>query len=305
MKVKVSKKIAAVSLSAFVAVGLTGCGQAATNENFHAVVKGDGQGGRDNTIKAIHPPGKAFTYNAGGEIVRYLPATPRNYVVAHGQKPDRKTPFRARTKEGTEVSLSVTLDFALNPDKEALEKFWVQCNKHNCAFKDFNEVGRNADGAEKGASQGWLNFLDEDVANAMEEAAYRVTGRHGDSLWQSSEERSSWADQMSQEFNVIWAKGKGYPDQVLCGPGVTTDGQCTPVKFTLNDIKTVDERLQKAQEEANAAEQRREANQAARDAAVIRYGEADAGRILGDLDKIKACREMGDKCSVVVGERQP
>ena len=97
---------------ALVAV-LSACTQAsaATPLGSCAYVLGDGENGRDASIKRLSWPGGNAGVDEYDETVQYVACSPRNYIVNDGKTKnaagetvgDLTTPFVAKTKDGTEV----------------------------------------------------------------------------------------------------------------------------------------------------------------------------------------------------------
>lgn len=299
-------KIAAVIAGLLMAAGaLTACtGSAATPLGSCAYVLGDGQSGRDASIKRLSWPGGNAKV-ASDEIAQYVACSPRNYIVNDGKRKnaagetigDLTTPFIAKTKDGTEVYVQLRLDWILNQSAEGLTEFYPFCHKFTC-------YDTTSDGGEQNsATPGWNKMLGETFPDALKPLVEGAIGEATDAIWKTKDvtENEAAATYIANNFADKVRPMTGASVDLFCGTGnsewvdplkVGEDGEwkCGNVFVTITDVKPVNEEVSNTDQEQSLAEQQKAANTAIREAAEERYG-SDAGYWLGIQDSIEKCKE--------------
>lgn len=304
---RTQRVLAALGLVTIAAIALSACTSTASRPDQIGIVVGDGT--KDADIKDVIYPGES-RQDGEHETTYYFPSNERNYVIENRDSGavDRKTPSTGHTSDGVKVNVYVSAFWTVNQDYDILtEKFWPFYSKYEFAAADTGDEAAN-----RSASQGWLDMLDNDFAPAIDRAVQVVTKKYGSTLWS---ERAQWEDfaaDLSDEFNAQMRARTGFTDDLFCGSGdvsgwsdPTKPGEgeftCGPVRFIVTSVEASDTDLQAGVEKRAATQSQLEQNTIQREAAEAKYG-ARGGEVLGTLDIIEACAASATSCVVVIGD---
>jgi len=314
---KFKKKLPALLLGVLAlcaAFVLSACDEVATTSQSCAFIVGDGgQSGDANVHNVVYPGQRANQGN--NESVVYIPCNSRNYIInasdnknANGDAiGDYHTPIRAVTKDGTRVSMWLTVTWTPNQDKTVMMKnFYPFCEKYQCFSK--NQDGK---GNVNSAPVGWNNMLGENMPFAIGATAHQVLPTHSDAVWKTDSDWDKIATEMSEKFADNFRKQTGFGADLICGSGDVShwdDPQkpgkgkftCGQVRFVINSVVPTDPNQRKLVDQQTKAELEKKSNQSALEASRAKYG-SNGGNWLGMQDTIAACNANA-KCTVVLGK---
>lgn len=265
-------KVAAMLLGLLIFAGtLTGCSDRAGVSEYVVVVE---KGLFDaESIKTVLFPGE--TTPTGDHQLYYLPAGVRNYIA--GPEGDIKAiPFVA--KGGISMQYQGSAPWILVPDKEELEKFFLFCQKYQCASDE-----AAGDGGRFAPSDGWNGMLRENMSQAWIESVKAVGGNYTrEELTSSTELWDEFSTAVSEDANRRLSELMN--GRYFCSPATQQEeeGGCLPIKFTTGDLREADEQ-RRDEREAQAA--RASELQAQLDAT------RKQGEIAAEQDKIAATRQ--------------
>jgi hypothetical protein len=299
-------KFAALGMALALATGTAAaCSSSrATTSDMGAYTVGTGADGADANVHNVYYPGQQFTQSPQ-ENVFYFPMNARNIILkpgstdklANGENVSAVTTY---TSTGTQVSVPVRMDWTLNQDPKVLKDYFIPlCKKYQCASTDINARNDNF------STQGWtLGLLGENATPTFIEAVKTVIRSQDDSAWKDPTKKDVLNQAISTEFMKAFHANTGSTADIFCGSGDvsgwngaigTSTFKCGPVRITLGDIVPSDTGLLDIQARQAKAEAEKVANQKTLEAARAKYGNG-AESVLGDLDRIAACKAAGVIC---------
>ena len=276
----------------------------ATTSDMGAYTMGTGYDGADANVHNIYYPGQKFDKSAQ-ENVFYFPLNARNIVLKSGSTDklangESVSSVSTYTSTGTQVNVPVRMDWTLNQDPKVLKEVFIPlCKKYNCASTDVNARNENF------SSQGWtLGFLGENATPTFIEAVKTIIRSQDDTVWNDQSKKDALNQAISAEFMDAFHANTGSTADLFCGSGDasgcsgaigTSTFKCGPVRITLGDIVPADTGLLDIQARQAKADAEKIANQKTLDAARAKYGNS-AETVLGDIDRIAACKAAGVIC---------
>lgn len=283
-----------------VAGGLTAC-SAVANTAECVLVVGNG-GGEAHTVKKVVYPGESHG-DEGDDWQKHVPCGQRNFIInPPGQgSGDRHNPVVGRTGASEDgktppmmVKSWVTANWELNQNEPVLKKFWIYCQKYNCASD--NEL----DNSKNFSSDGWSGMLRESLSPAIDRAGAIAISKFGPDLWKNLALRGKLAEEFSSAvMNELKDPLSGNP--FFCGRGSESrdKGECKPIKFTIEGIDPVDDRVIQIENNAQASNQEQNQDQSRIDRTNKLYGPyGDYYR--GLQDTIDRCNGK-TACQIYVG----
>lgn len=283
-------------------LGLSACANDSTlaaSPSMCAYTIGDGSKDSDRNIDKVLLPGDdASDYDGDKKDARYFPCGSRNYVVSSDSgDADGKVLLTARTKDQTPVSISVSVYWMVNQNRDVLKQFIAFCEKYSCAKGDADS------GANNFATEGWNGMLKENFHGVLQTLAEAAFVNIDDSVWKTGDltQRQIAADAMSKAFAAEMRKRTGYTSDLFCGStSASKDGKfdCTDVRITVDNVVAANADLQNAATKAKAQQSETDlANQNAQtriDSTNRLYGPDLAA-------KVRACQDLGEQCKFVIG----
>ncbi len=295
--------------------GLTAC-TSGTTPDMCAYTQGTGTNGADAKVHDIYLPGEQFTPGSE-EKTFYFPCNSRNLRLTEGSTDVHADgspvgPIEYYTPDGTKAIVRIRMDWMLNQNDDVLRNTFIPwCAKYQCASTD--SAVRNDNFSTDGWSKG---FLGENAVPAFETSARdgaRAAG--GNSPWDDPDAKEKISAEVSKRFMTAIRGTMGSTSDLFCGSGETSgwsdpsnpgkDGttfNCAPVRVTVEDVQPFDRTVLELGSRKAKADKEKAANEAELAAAKAKYG-PNAGEVLGDLDRIKACKEAGERCNVYVGNK--
>lgn len=294
----------------------TACVPGETTANPTAMcsyVIGDGQDGRDATIKRIVYPGGNVDHNDETEEVVYVPCNERNYLVNDGsrvnangvQVGDRFTPAKGSTKSNTPVGVYYDVFWTLNQGDVAMRRFYDLCYKYECYSRD------SSTGAANFSTPGWNGLLGENFGTSTDGAIATALKEFDDSIWTNKDplQFEELGKAASELFRDKVALRTGYDLDLFCGSGSSGwptpnkpgegEFRCTTVRIVITDVISLDDKSVEQAEETRQAEQARSANADRLEAAIALYG-PNAAYWLGLQDTLAQCGPT-TTCVVTIG----
>jgi len=276
-------------------------------------VIGDGQDGRNATIHKVVYPNQSVDYNNDKEDVRYIPCNERNFIVnPEGEKNssgkpvgDWHIPMNGKTTTGTPVQSWLRAYWTPNEDKEAMESFYILCDKYKCASD------KAVSGDENFSTEGWNGLLGETFPTALEESFNDAVNTMGDVIWQKPTQAmyDEVAKKMAADFPIRVRAKTGRNLDLFCGSGNSGwpnsdkpgEGKytCSNVRIEINSIFGANQDLRDSADALTQAEKEKDVNNQRLAAAQILYG-PNTAYWLGLLDAIRACNEK-TTCVVNIG----
>lgn len=281
----------------------TGCATKAYSSQCAFVI---GDGVNDNRqVKQIIYPGTGV--DVGDDIVRFVPCNARNFIIAdRPENRDRTMPVGAKTKAGegqpaTRVKVFLSAYFTLNQQEKVLKDFVPFCEKYNCYSED-----DDVSGSDNYSSPGWNGMLAENFSPAIDRSTIEAMTGFDPSIYQDSADWPKLADAISSHFAAEIKKSTGSQYDYFCASGSDTrQGECGPVRFTIDRVEPSDARILGLEDDQAKAQQERIVNQERLRAAKELYGPL-ANYYLGLLDTIAACKAAGQNtCIVTLGGNAP
>lgn len=278
---------------------LAGC--SATSNDMCAYTQGDET--VDAKIHDIYYPGVSISPQSNKKVY-YFPCNARNLRFVDGStdvRADGEPIGRivTRTSTGTQVSVELTAYWTLNQDREVLKNTTIPLMMKYQAASDDSNV-RNANFATNGWSKG---LLGENMTPIMESVTRDVIKTSDDTVFTDPAQKRIVAEKVSKQFMENVKVATGSTSDVFCGSGESSGWEdpnnpgngkytCGSVRIDVTEIVETDtSRLDARAREARAEAEGR-ANKAQLDAAKAKYGDK-AEEVLGDLDRIKACKDAG------------
>ncbi len=277
-------------------------------------VVGDGQEGRDSTIKRVVYPNQNIDHNEDTENVVYVPCQSRNYLVNNGKRlnannvqvGDRFTAANGTTQTNTPVGVYYDVFWTLNQEEVAMRRFYDLCYKYECYSKDAST------GAANFSTPGWNGMLGENFGPAADEAIAFALKQFDDDIWENKDTvlYEQLGTAASELFSSKVALRTGYNLDLFCGSGNSGwpnpdkpgEGEfsCTTVRIVVTDVFSTDATANEQAEETRQADQARSANAERLNTAKEIYGD-DASYWLGLQDTLKQCGPT-TTCVVTIGE---
>lgn len=292
--------IASVAGLVLIAGGMSACSSVANTAECILIV-GNG-GGEAHTVKKVVYPGESHS-DEGDDWEKHIPCGQRNYIInPNGQGGgDRHNPAVARTGTSEDgkippmmVKTWLTANWELNQNLAVLKKFWIYCQKYNCASDE------SLDNSKNFSSDGWNGMLRESLSPAIDRAVAVAAAKFGPDLWKNLALRGKFAEEISNAL-VNELKEPLSGNQFFCGRGSDSrdKSECKPIKFTIEGIDPVDERVIQIENNAQASNQEQTQDQQRIDRTNRLYGPyADYYR--GLQDTIDKCNGK-QPCQIYVG----
>jgi hypothetical protein len=256
----------------------------------------------DRSIEDVIFPGQAGKEGTD-KNTKYFPCNSRTYGINKGNKKnangerigDRFNLAPGTTSTGADIKVALTAYWTLNQDPDVLKgEFYSLCEKYDCYSDDRISNSSNY------ADPGWNGMLGENMGEAIDRTARRVTADFPDELWQKGTQTlyDRLGEQLSKEFAKDVRVATGYSKDLFCGsgnsgwsnPSKPGEGNftCTNVRFVVDDVVNEDAERQKQANEANGLQSQITDNQKELQAARAKYGDL-AELFLGLQDYADSC----------------
>lgn len=299
---------AAAALALMAGGLLTACDENTAATTLSACGFVIGKGGDDHesnrSVNELLRPDETVRFDGRLNEAKYFPCTTRNYAINPTSTDAQGTLLLdVRTKDGTQVKVSVTAYWAPNQSSDdALREFIAFCEgKYRCASGSPEGDGD----ATNFSTPGWSGMLAENMHPVLQRIAETAFREIEDTVW--VEDRKDLKDKASTSMQGAFAgemqKLTGSTVDLFCGSSGATSGQsdCPEVRIVVDKVVAADDGLQ--QQTQRAAAQRRQIDLEQQQAADrIRLTDQVYGP-LGPL--VRACQDQPQAiCVLGTGEVQ-
>ena len=301
---KKTTRLAALVMGAVLPFVLVACNDSKAYGSQCAYVIGNGSGD-SHQIKAILHPGDTVP-NKGDDIDEFIPCNARNFIITNQSNTgDRYTPSLGRTNEspsypaGLPVKAYLRMFWTLNQSNDALKAFQPFCEKYGCYTRNGDKVTGNANYS----SPGWNGMLRENHSLVIDKVFAEAINTFPPSIWKTQADWPKVAEKMSELFDKEMRASDGANVDFFCGSWFRSGDRtetCTPVRFVIDSIAPQDDQVANIDQQTALAQSQKALNDAQANATAKRYGPL-ANYFNGLQDTIKACKDAGQSCTIVIG----
>lgn len=300
------RSAAFLGLATLAAGALVACTSAKSYPNQCTLVVGNGVGDQ-HQVKKIAYPGDSVKLD-GDEKQWFVPCNERNYIIGTDAKnSDYQVPavaYTAASTDGTQpreqIKITLSSFWGLNENYNVLAKqFAPFCAKYTCYDTKANT---DESTASHSSNAGWNAMLGENFLPAINRAVADVALKYGPDLWSDHAQWSKFSDDLGPAFMTevqkAWAASSPGAN-FFCGDiEASRTGDCTPVRFVIDNITPVDPRVQQLANDLLVLQAQSALTAKQIEQAQLKYGPYWQ-YFLGLQDTINDCSDKN--CSIVVG----